>query len=162
MTYTYQNYRVQLQVETFAQFGVVFLLFALGLEFSLTKVLKNFGCCRVQYISFQNNCDMCTRQKVCLLSLSFLSVESRWSCCCTWRSASDCSVHVLVWPHCSGICVCQALNCLSYLLDTCWILHCNRKTAFLKLICNLSSCVVLNHLKECLLVPSCLCHLLQW
>jgi Kef-type K+ transport system membrane component KefB len=27
-------------VETFAQFGVVFLLFALGLEFSLTKVLK--------------------------------------------------------------------------------------------------------------------------
>lgn len=27
-----------LQVETVAQFGVVFLLFALGLEFSLTKV----------------------------------------------------------------------------------------------------------------------------
>ncbi|KAK9217537.1 hypothetical protein WN943_006164 [Citrus x changshan-huyou] len=25
------------QIETFAQFGVVFLLFALGLEFSLTK-----------------------------------------------------------------------------------------------------------------------------
>jgi hypothetical protein len=34
------DYCVQLQVETFAQFGVVFLLFALGLEFSLTKVLK--------------------------------------------------------------------------------------------------------------------------
>jgi Kef-type K+ transport system membrane component KefB len=28
-------------VETFAQFGVVFLLFALGLEFSLPKVLEN-------------------------------------------------------------------------------------------------------------------------
>lgn len=27
-----------LQVETVAQFGVVFLLFALGLEFSMTKV----------------------------------------------------------------------------------------------------------------------------
>jgi Kef-type K+ transport system membrane component KefB len=36
------NYYVQLQVETFAQFGVVFLLFALGLEFSLTK-LKAVG-----------------------------------------------------------------------------------------------------------------------
>jgi monovalent cation:H+ antiporter-2, CPA2 family len=33
-----------LQVETFAQFGVVFLLFALGLEFSLTKVLKKALC----------------------------------------------------------------------------------------------------------------------
>lgn len=31
-----------LQVETVAQFGVVFLLFALGLEFSMTKVRYSF------------------------------------------------------------------------------------------------------------------------
>lgn len=116
----------------------------------------------VQCISFQSIFDKCTCENVSLLCLSILSVESRWSCCCTWRSASDCSVHVLVWPHCSGICVYQALNCLSCFLDTYWMLHCNRKTALLKLICKFSSCVVLNHLKECLLVPSCLCHLLLW
>jgi Kef-type K+ transport system membrane component KefB len=36
-------------VETFAQFGVVFLLFALGLEFSLTKVLKKIYGYYIQY-----------------------------------------------------------------------------------------------------------------
>lgn len=35
---------IVLQVETVAQFGVVFLLFALGLEFSLTKVLYIILC----------------------------------------------------------------------------------------------------------------------
>jgi len=39
-------------VETFAQFGVVFLLFALGLEFSLTKVPKKiYGYCLQANIS---------------------------------------------------------------------------------------------------------------
>ncbi|KAL5202095.1 hypothetical protein ABZP36_013047 [Zizania latifolia] len=38
------------RVETFAQFGVVFLLFALGLEFTLAKVLA-----KAKYLDWENH-----------------------------------------------------------------------------------------------------------
>jgi len=48
-----------MQVETVAQFGVVFLLFALGLEFSLAKV-----------------CYSCLAKTYCLTFIYFLAISS--------------------------------------------------------------------------------------
>lgn len=103
---------IVLQVETVAQFGVVFLLFALGLEFSLAKVLYIILCGAFfkqllelflekvfsvfQYISFLIWDSLLTY---------YHAAKSCWSCCCSWRVASNCYPYVSVRHNCNGMAV---------------------------------------------------------
>ena len=100
---------VFLQVETVAQFGVVFLLFALGLEFSLAKVCNSWLTKTFYYFTHL------WRQidKLFFLHFHFLIwicfeifihlVKSCGACCCSWRAASNCNIHVPLWNSCHGM-----------------------------------------------------------
>lgn len=102
---------IVLQVETVAQFGVVFLLFALGLEFSLTKVLYIILCDAFSIQLLELILEKVSRyfnfQHVSFLTWGSLltyhhAAKSCWSCCCSWRSPSNCYPYVSVWHNCNG------------------------------------------------------------
>lgn len=87
---------VNFQVETVAQFGVIFLLFALGLEFSTAKV----GFCFLKWrhfvvISYK------LKEEV---QFNFVIAASHRSSCCSVRGVSpDNSFHVFVWNNSLGM-----------------------------------------------------------
>jgi hypothetical protein len=79
------------QVETVAQFGVIFLLFALGLEFSTAKVFY-------LYHFFPHSvgntiCDL----KLIYCCFYIASASSCSCCCCSRRIAPNYVVHVSLW-----------------------------------------------------------------
>lgn len=78
------------QVETFAQFGVVFLLFALGLEFSLTKVNHSV---KVYYNYWQHVPSFLIQYFI------IDAVKSSRACRCSWRATTNCDIYDLVWHN---------------------------------------------------------------
>lgn len=95
------TYIIYIQVETVAQFGVIFLLFALGLEFSTTKVGIYFSSPPVFFLFTSKFVDWLE------LSIELLHCTIAASCrsgsCCFRRSAPDFLIYVLVWNHCLGM-----------------------------------------------------------
>ena len=85
------------QVETVAQFGVIFLLFALGLEFSAAKVCT-FSPSYVCMVSL-------FRPIETLRELLYFVVAASCSSCSSYsrRSPSDIFVHVLEWDNSLGM-----------------------------------------------------------
>lgn len=90
-----------MKVETVAQFGVIFLLFALGLEFSAAKVTFNVEHLMLHFwLIGRDN-----------LQTRFIVAASCSPCSgCTRRSASDCLVHLFVWSNCLGMFVVYGLT----------------------------------------------------
>jgi hypothetical protein len=85
-----------------AQFGVIFILFALGLEFSMTKVglffvLSPF----LFFVMFMLDLTLITL--ITLLSIYMLAASSCSICCCSWWLTSDFSIYVHVWFYCIGM-----------------------------------------------------------
>lgn len=136
------------QVETVAQFGVVFLLFALGLEFSMTKVGIYLLLTNLNTIS----CRLCNLTLIICCSCINATAESRWPSCCPWRASSNCLTHVFVWCNCLGMAKDFSICAYTAILKL-----------FLELISHdMCSCVEQGCQRVFLLVPFYLCHQLQW
>jgi hypothetical protein len=136
------------QVETVAQFGVVFLLFALGLEFSMTKVGISLHLTNLNTIS----CRLCNITLTICCSCVNATAESRWPSCCPWRASSNCLTHVFVWCNCLGMAKDFSMCAYTAILKL-----------FLELISDdMCSCVEQGCQRVFLLVPFYLCHQLQW
>lgn len=112
---------IVLQVETVAQFGVVFLLFALGLEFSLTKVLYIILCDAFSIQLLELNWEnISVFQHISFLTWGsvltyYHAAKSCRSCCCSRRAASNCYPYVSVWRNCNGMAL--ELNFTSSITD---------------------------------------------
>lgn len=98
--------QLSLQVETVAQFGVIFLLFALGLEFSVVKV----GPVLSNYTSFAVPlCKEKERRKQNLKEVNLVNLTDNADSCCAsscflrWI-ATNTSVYVFVWDNSLGTC----------------------------------------------------------
>lgn len=133
------------QVETVAQFGVVFLLFALGLEFSMTKVSI---CCllTVNVVDFYNLSWII----YCLFLCFDAAAENCWPSCCPWRTFPNRITHVFVWCNCIGMCKNNHVY-ITY-LERLFIIDLYDICSYVEHVCQ----------RVFLLVLFYLCHLLQW
>lgn len=140
------------QVETVAQFGVVFLLFALGLEFSMAKV-------GIRWLStitqIKPSCGLYDLSWIICCSCVNAVAESCRASCCPWRTSSNRLAYVSVWCHCLGM-----SKTITYvpvhIFLTIWNL------SFKIDLFDICSCVEQDCQRVFLSVLSCLCHQLQW
>lgn len=86
-----------------AQFGVVFLLFALGLEFSMTKVgIRWLFDCNENENEY--SCELYNLSLIIRCSCVDAAAESCWPSCCPWRTFPNRITDVSVWCDCIGMC----------------------------------------------------------
>lgn len=115
-----------MQVETVAQFGVIFLLFALGLEFSSAKVpYPTLPPPHPTPSPTHTNTYLHTLN----LSLYIIAATCCSSSCCFRRSPPDISFYVLVWSNCCGIYLfyhVSMLFLLNYLSNFLDLGHCRK------------------------------------
>jgi hypothetical protein len=126
------SYCVQLQVETFAQFGVVFLLFALGHEFSLTNVLKQFIDIIFSIILLYPKYFRQIYISCGFLAVTVISISWKWLIpllylvlCFRLRCSCSCVASLRRYMHLS---ICRLL--LTFLQR---MLHCNKNPSHLKI-----------------------------